>query len=164
MELNKGGFMATIFHSNPNYFPSRTHASAKISQLAVPLGRFLYSLIFIMSGLNHFTSGSISYAANAGVPLASILVPVSGIIALIGGLSVLTGFHTRTGSLLLLLFLVPVTFIMHNFWAVPDPEMAQMQMIHFMKNLALIGGATLLAFYGAGPLSFDNYKARRKIT
>jgi putative oxidoreductase len=92
--------------------------------------------------------------------MADILVPISGIIALIGGLSVLTGFHARVGALLLLLFLIPVTFIMHNFWDIPNPEMAQMQMTHFMKNLGLIGATILIAFYGAGPISIDHYRAR----
>ena len=102
-----------------------------------------------------------SFAASTGLPMADILVPVSGIIALVGGLSVLTGFHARVGALLILLFLIPVTFIMQNFWSVTDPTMAQMQMTHFMKNLALIGAAILIAFYGAGPVSLDNRNNRR---
>lgn len=156
--------MATLFHPTPNYMEGeKTHLEihAKKNLWAVPIGRFLFSLIFVMSGINHFSSGSVSYAASTGLPMADILVPVSGIIALIGGLSVMTGFHARVGALLLLLFLIPVTFIMHNFWAVTDPAMAQMQMTQFMKNLALIGAAILIAFYGAGPLSLDNRRARK---
>jgi putative oxidoreductase len=114
-----------------------------------------------MSGVTHFSSGSIGYAASAGLPMADVLVPVSGIIALLGGLSVLIGFHARVGAFLILLFLIPVTLIMHNFWSVTDPKMAQMQMTHFMKNLALIGGAVLIAFYGAGPLSLDHRHNRQ---
>lgn len=133
----------------------------KLSLWAVPIGRFLYSLIFIMSGINHFSSGSIGYAASQGVPMADILVPISGILAIVGGLSVLLGFHARFGAILLILFLLPVTFLMHNFWAFSDPEMAQMQMIHFMKNIAMLGGGVLIAFYGAGPISLDNRAARR---
>ncbi len=156
--------MGIFFHPTPNYMPVekvhfRTHA--KLQVWAVPIGRFLFSLIFIMSGVTHFSSGSIGYAASEGLPMADILVPVSGIIALVGGLSVLTGFHARVGALLILLFLIPVTIIMHNFWSVTDPTMAQMQMTHFMKNLALIGGAVLLAFYGAGPLSLDHRHNRQ---
>lgn len=157
--------MATLFHPTPNYMPAektKTHVHASNNLWAVPVGRFLFSLIFIISGINHFSSGSISYAASTGLPMADILVPVSGIIALIGGLSVATGFHARVGAVLILLFLVPVTFIMHNFWSVADPAMAQIQMSHFMKNIAMIGGAILLAFYGAGPNSLDNRHARKK--
>lgn len=149
--------MATLFHPRPNYVTT-THNEHHISYarlFAVPLGRFLFSMIFILSGFNHFTSGAVSYAAQSGVPMPDILVPVSGIIAMVGGISVLLGFHARVGAMLLLLFLIPVTFTMHDFWNVSDAMMAQNQMAHFLKNLALIGGACLIAFYGAGPVSVD---------
>ena len=134
--------------------------SSRLKLWAVPLGRFLFALIFIISGLNHFSSGSLSYAVNQGVPWANVLVPVSGLIALTGGLSVLLGFHARAGAFLILTFLLPVTFMMHNFWAFADPELAQMHLINFLKNLSLMGTAILITFYGAGPVSFD--QSRRK--
>ena len=93
--------------------------------------------------------------------MADILVPVSGVIALIGGLSVMTGFHARVGAVLLLLFLIPTTILMHNFWDIADPQMAQMQMSHFMKNLSMIGAALGFTFYGAGPISVDNHMAKK---
>lgn len=151
--------MATLTRSQ-HHVPM-DFTGTKLSLWAVPVGRFFYSLIFILSGINHFSSGSISYAANQGVPMADILVPISGIMALLGGLSVMLGFHARFGALLLVLFLLPVTLLMHNFWSFADPEMAQMQMTHFMKNLAMIGGGILIMFYGAGPISLDNKRARR---
>jgi putative oxidoreductase len=154
--------MATILHPQTHYVQeSESHHKAKATLWAVPFGRFMYALIFIMSGINHFSSGSISYAASAGIPMADILVPVSGLIALIGGLSVLVGIHTRMGAVLILCFLVPVTFLMHNFWSYSDPEMVQMQLTHFMKNISMIGGALLLAFYGAGPISYDHHRAKK---
>ncbi|WPU65707.1 DoxX family protein [Peredibacter starrii] len=133
----------------------------RMSLIAVPIGRFLFSLIFIISGINHFSSGSIGYAAGQGIPMADILVPISGVLAFLGGLSVLLGFHARFGALLLIIFLIPVTLLMHNFWSFTDPEMAQMQMVHFMKNICMLGGAVLIYFYGAGPISLDNRRARR---
>lgn len=152
--------MATTYNPRHNYMVE-SREKARASLWAIPFGRFLYSLIFIISGVNHFSSGSISYAASAGVPFADILVPISGVFAIVGGLSVLTGFHARFGALLLLMFLVPVTIIMHDFWSVQDAQMAQDQMIHFMKNLSMIGGAVLIAFYGAGPISIDNHRAKK---
>jgi putative oxidoreductase len=156
--------MNTLFHSRPNYFPdfATSQTSHKMSLWAVPLGRVLFGLIFVLSGINHFSSGSISYADAQGVPMADILVPISGLIAFLGGLSVILGFHARFGALLLLMFLIPVTFIMHNFWAYTDPQMAQMQMTHFLKNLSLIGGSVLIWFYGSGPKSIDHHHHRRK--
>jgi putative oxidoreductase len=154
--VTRGGFMANTFH-HANYMPlEKPQYKTNTSTWAIPLGRFLFSLIFILAGINHFSSGSISYAANQGIPMADILVPISGLIALIGGLSILVGYHARVGAILILLFLVPVTILMHNFWDVADPQMAQMQMTNFMKNLSMIGGALLVASFGAGPMSYDH--------
>jgi putative oxidoreductase len=125
----------------------------------VLLGRVLYAMIFIVAAPGHFARGHIDYAAAAHVPLPSIAVPLSGIIALVGGLSVLVGYKARWGAWLLVLFLVPVTVMMHNFWSVTDPAAAQMQQANFLKNVSLIGAALLIAYFGAGPLSFDS---RRK--
>ena len=97
----------------------------------------------------------IGYAAQQGVPLAALLVPASGLLALAGGLSILAGYHARIGAWLLVLFLVPVTLTMHRFWEISEPTMAQMQQAMFFKNLSMLGGALLIAHFGAGPLSFD---------
>lgn len=125
----------------------------------VLLGRVLYSAIFVLSMPGHFTSGTIAYAAGKGVPLATIAVPLSGIIACVGGLSIILGLKARWGAWLIVLFLVPVTLMMHNFWAVPDPQAAHMQYLHFIKNASMLGGALLIAWFGSGPLSLDNRKA-----
>ena len=122
----------------------------------VLLGRILYSSIFLMAGPGHFTAGTIGYAANKGVPMASIAVPLSGIISLAGGLSIALGYRAKWGGWLIVLFLVPVTVMMHNFWAMTDPNMAQMQQIMFMKNVSMLGAALLIAHFGSGPLSVDN--------
>ena len=110
------------------------------------VGRLLFSILFIVASAGHFSPQTIDAAARHGVPLAALLVPVSGVIALTGGLSVLVGFRTRFGALLLVLFLIPVSLLMHNFWAADDPNTATNDMINFTKNLALLG-ATLM-FYG----------------
>lgn len=127
--------------------------------MIVPLGRILFSLIFILASFNHFTAGAVGYAASQGVPMPEILVPASGVLALVGGLSVLAGYYAKIGALMIVAFLLPVTFMMHNFWAVPDPMMHGIQMAMFMKNLSMMGGALLIYHYGAGPFSVDE---RRK--
>jgi putative oxidoreductase len=121
----------------------------------VLLGRLLYALIFLMAAPNHFTKQGIAYAASQGAPLASIGVPLMGVISLVGGLSILLGYRAKIGAWLIVLFLVLVTPIMHKFWGVADPNLAQVQMINFMKNLSMLGGALLIAQFGAGPLSLD---------
>src|SRR5258706_1643017 len=132
-------------------FPARADAS----RFLAPLGRFLFAAIFLLAAPGHFTRATIAYAAQQGVPLASFAVPLSGVLALAGGLSVLLGYRARLGAWLLVLFLVPVTVMLHNFWAVSDPMMHQLQQVMFLKNLALIGGALFIAQAGAGPFSLD---------
>jgi putative oxidoreductase len=126
----------------------------------VLLGRLLFVLIFLMAGPNHFSKQTIAFAASQGVPLASFAVPLSGVLAIAGGLSILLGYRAKIGAWLIALFLVPVTLMMHNFWTVHDPMMAQMQMIMFMKNIAILGGALLISQFGAGPLSLDARRSR----
>jgi putative oxidoreductase len=108
-----------------------------------------------MGGAGHFSKHSIGYAASQGVPLASVLVPLSGVLALAGGLSILLGYRAKIGAWLIALFLVPVTLMMHKFWTVHDPMMAQMHLVMFMKNASMLGGAFLISHFGAGPLSLD---------
>jgi putative oxidoreductase len=127
----------------------------------VPLGRVLFALIFLSSGLSHFSRQTIGYAASQGVPYAGFFVPVAGILALVGGLGVAFGFHTRLAALLLVVFLVPVTFKMHAFWTVKDAMMAMNQQIHFMKNLSMLGAALFFLGVGGGPVSLDARRHRR---
>jgi putative oxidoreductase len=125
----------------------------------VALGRLFYSLIFVVAGFGHFSHQEIAYAAAQGIPIAGILVPASGIMAIVGGLSILLGFHGKLGAWLLVLFLVPVTFAMHNFWAVKDPMMQQIQMAMFLKNFSMLGSALFFTQIGTGPLSLDSRRA-----
>ena len=128
----------------------------------VPLGRICFSLIFLFSGPGHFKAGTAAYAASRGVPLPSLLVPLSGVIAILGSLSIILGYKAKWGGWLIVLFLVPVTLMMHNFWAMTDPAQAQTNYIMFMKNLSMLGGALIIAWFGAGPLSLDAWQAARR--
>jgi putative oxidoreductase len=126
----------------------------------VVLGRFFFAMIFLLAGANHFNKQTIGYAASQGVALASIAVPLSGVLAIAGGLSILLGYRAKLGAALIVLFLVPVTLMMHKFWTVTDPMMAQIQMILFMKNVSMLGGALLISQFGAGPFSLDARRSR----
>jgi putative oxidoreductase len=121
-----------------------------------PIGRFLYVAIFLVAPLGHFSPQAIAYAGQAGVPFPALLVPASGILAAAGALSILLGYKAKIGAWLIVLFLVPVTFTMHNFWTVSDPMMAQMQQAMFLKNISMLGAALLITHFGAGPVSLDN--------
>jgi putative oxidoreductase len=124
-------------------------------------GRLLYSAVFITAGFEQMyrAQETIAAAAKQGVPLANIAVPAAAVIAIFGGVSILLGYYARVGAWLLVLFLVPVTLMLHNFWAVKNPTLAQTEQIMFMKNMSMLGGALLIAYFGSGPLSLD---ARRK--
>lgn len=104
----------------------------------------------------------IGYAASQGTPAPSFLVPVSGIIAFAGGLSIVFGYKAKLGALLIIIFLVPVTLWMHAFWKITDPMAQQMQMVMFMKNVSMMGAAMLITYFGAGPLSVDEKMARHR--
>ena len=127
----------------------------KYSNLASLFGRQLFSIIFILSSASHFKPLTVEYAAHHGVPFAGVLVPLSGVVAFVGGLSVLLGYQTRLGAWLLTLFLIPVTLVMHNFWAVSDASAFQVERALFLLNVALLGGALLIGYFGGGPLSLD---------
>jgi putative oxidoreductase len=151
-------------HVAPSDFEARSasaewHREHDFMRYVAVVGRVLFAAIFVMSAFNLFSGKGVHYAASQGVPLASVLVPLAGVLSAAGGLSVALGYRAKVGAWLIVLFLVPVTLTMHAFWAVHDPQMAQMQQAMFMKNVSMLGASLLIAYFGAGPLSFD---ARRK--
>ena len=84
---------------------SRVHARAIAGQASTSasgpialLGRILFSAIFLQAGPTHFMPQAIGYAASAGVPMANVAVPLSGMIAMVGGLSVALGYRARIGA------------------------------------------------------------------
>jgi putative oxidoreductase len=135
--------------------PAGAHHAHAATDYLVPLGRLFFAAIFLMSGPGHFSSQMIDHARQAGVPAADVLVPISGVLAILGGLSVLLGYKARFGAWLLIIFLVPVTLMMHKFWGIADPTQAMIQRVMFMKNVSMLGGALMLTYFGAGPFSLD---------
>lgn len=110
------------------------------------IGRLLFSALFIGSGIGQLVDleGSAQYATSKGVGPAREGVIASAVAFIVGGLSVALGIWGDLGALLLIITLIPVTFIMHKFWAERDPTAKQHEISQFMKNIALIGGATVL--------------------
>ena len=106
---------------SPSAVSHRAEAQSFPKGAAVVLGRVFFSLIFLLAGFNHFSKQTIAYAASQGAPLASIAVPLSGILAIVGSLSVFFGYRAKIGAWLIVLFLVPVTFMMHRFWLSATP-------------------------------------------
>jgi len=125
------------------------------------IGRMLISLIFILSGISKIPAYSmmVGYAASKGLPLAHFGIAAAAAIEILGGLAVLIGFRVRIAAWLLFLYLIPTTFYLHNFWAMQGMERMDAQ-VHFMKNLAIMGGLLLLAAYGSGRYSVDSAQAK----
>lgn len=132
----------------------------------VPLvGRILLSLIFILSGIGKITnlSATSGYMASKGMPAVHFFLVMAILFELGGGLSVLTGFKARLGALALIVFVIPATLIFHNFWAYSGMEQ-QNQMIHFLKNVAILGGLAMVTAFGPGTLSLDASSKRHSLT
>jgi putative oxidoreductase len=107
----------------------------------------LLSVIFILSGLGklpHFHDVA-GMMASKGIPLASVALAITLLIEIGGGLMVLTGYKANYAALVIALWLIPVTLIFHHFWGIPA-EQQQDQMIHFLKNVAIMGGLLILAY------------------
>lgn len=76
-----------------------------------------------------------------------------------GGIGVVVGYKARWSALALLIFLVPVTIVFHNFWAAPVNE-RQLETINFLKNLSIAGGTLIVFARGAGAFSIDEIRIR----
>ena len=124
--------------------------------LAAFVGRIFLALIFVVSGVGKITgySGTAAYMASKGLPLVEILLPLAIAVELGGGLLLALGWKARWAAVALLLFLIPTTLIFHQFWGI-DPKLAQMQKIHFLKNVAIMGGMLMVLAIGAGTWSLD---------
>lgn len=120
------------------------------------VGRILVGLFYLMNALNHFRNVDMmsGYAASKGVPAPRAMVQLTGLMLLVGGLSILLGAYPTLGVAVVVVFLVVVAFWMHNFWTVQDPMQRMGEMVNFNKNLALAGSALMfLAIPQPWPLS-----------
>lgn len=110
------------------------------------IGRVLFALLFINSGIAHLTKleAMTSYAKYKKVPAAKLGVIVSGLMILIGGLYVALGIYADLGALLIALFLIPTSFLMHAFWKETDATAKQNETIGFFKNLSMAGAALII--------------------
>jgi uncharacterized membrane protein YphA (DoxX/SURF4 family) len=110
------------------------------------IGRIVFEGFFLYSGINHLRQAQsmAAYAGSKGVPSPELAVKLSAIPLIAGGASVLLGVKPRLGTMAILGFLAGVSPIMLDFWRVEDPNQRTNDMINFMKNVALAGGALAL--------------------
>jgi putative oxidoreductase len=127
----------------------------------VPLiGRILISPIFILSGILKVSAFSTmtGVVASAHIPFPKFSLACAAAIEILGGLAILTGYHTKLAAWIVFLFLIPATILFHLLPAMHGVD-SQNNMGHSMKNLAIMGGLLILAAFGAGGLSFDSKSA-----
>ena len=124
--------------------------------VAALTGRILIAIIFIKAGWGKIPGfeNTVAAIASKGVPLPQVAAALTVAIEFLGGILLVIGWKTRWVALLFFLWLIPVTFLFHPFWAVP-PEQFQAQQNNFLKNVAIMGGMLMLFGFGAGRLSAD---------
>lgn len=115
-------------------------------EIAFLIGRIIFGGYFVMNGLNHFIKFGMmrGYAVSKGVPAAGLAVGVTGLLLISGGAGVLLGTYIQWAAAALVAFLIPVSFKMHNFWSITDPQMKMVDMVNFLKNMALLGAALMM--------------------
>lgn len=125
-------------------------------------GRILLAGVFVLSGFNKLNnfSGTAGFMASAGLPMAEVLLVLTIVIEIFGGMMLVAGYRTRLAAMTLFLFMIPVTLVFHNPATAADAALAQQQMIQLLKNLAIMGGILQLWAFGPGAISLD---ARREI-
>jgi putative oxidoreductase len=140
--------------------------------LVALLARIVLSPLFILGGVNHLLNwnGTIKFMTSKGMGIENVFGSSSPLVVqtllagataflIVGGLSLLLGFHARWGALLLIVFLVPAAVIFHDFWTY-EGQIAQLQMANFMKNITLIGGLLMVVAFGPGTWSVDGRRKR----
>ena len=122
------------------------------------VGRILLVLIFLVSGIGKIGNfeGTAQYMAKFGMPSSTFFLIGAILLELVGSITVILGYFTRFGTLLLLVLLIPTTLIFHTNFA--DP----MQKIHFLKNVSMFGGLLILLSAGPGRFSLDHLWEKKR--
>lgn len=132
------------------------------SSLKPLIGRILLSLVFLVSGSFKVMAYSqiVGMAAAKGVPFAGISIACAAAIEILGALAMISGFQVRIVAWVWFIYLIPVTFLFHNFWKMQGMEQ-QDNMVHFLMNIAAMGGLLYIAEFGPGGFSLDAVRAKR---
>lgn len=110
------------------------------------IGRVIFGGYFAMNGFNHFKNGKmlIGYSASKNVPMPHLAVYFSGLLILVGGVGIILNIYSIISLILIIVFLLPVSFMIHSYWKISDQMARMTEMTHFLKNMALIGSALML--------------------
>ncbi len=120
------------------------------------VGRILIALIFVESGFGKLTGfdGTVGYIASHGLPLPQLAAIAAIVVELGGGLMIIAGWKARWAAAAMFVFIAIASFLFHAYWAAPAEQMHN-QMIHFMKNISILGGLLYVVVHGSGAFSLD---------
>jgi len=127
------------------------------------LGRLLLCTIFLLAAVGNKIprfSDVANVMESVGVPVPHLMLAGAVVFLLVGSLSVIVGYKARIGAVLLLTFLALASYYFHPFWRL-EGQAQQEQMIHFMKNLSMMGAMLFIVANGAGPMSVDSWRTKR---
>lgn len=127
------------------------------------IARFGFAALFLGAAANNFLQfdETSQYIASKGLPMVPLLIVGASILEIVGGVFLLLGYRTRLGATILILFLLPTTLIFHDFWNAKG-EVANLEQIEFLKNIAVLGGLLYVLSYGSGLLGFDSCRCGKK--
>ena len=130
------------------------------------IARVLFTLIFFLSGITHFTAmqGYIDLMP-AAIPWRTFWVTISAIVELLGAAMILFNYRPRLGGWIIVLFLVPVTIVVHGtaMLTLPDPAWRAANVSFFLKGLAMIACALFITQFGVSPVAAAANVDRRKL-
>jgi len=144
----------STFSVASHHTADRVVSTNTLQNAAELIGRILLATIFLISGLGKISAyaGTAGYMASMGVPGA--LLPLVIATEVLGGLAIVLGYRTRITAFLLAGFTMLAALIFHH--NLGD----QIQMIMFLKNVAITGAFLLLVVHGAGVWSLDRKNGR----
>ena len=125
-----------------------------LENLLILVARIFISSLFLWAGVTRVFRWKASTLDMQSKRMPGSLLPAAILLQIIGGLSVLLGYETRIGTLLLIVFVIPWAIKMHDFWNLQDPDRTTEKMM-FMKSVAVLGGLLLLLVTGAGSFAFN---------
>jgi putative oxidoreductase len=149
--------MSTTALVNVHPKQANVRAAAGVNDAMLALGRVIIALIFVGSGIEKFMDlgGTASEIASKNLPFPDVLAVLTATLESVGGLLIIVGWQTRIAALALALFTAVAGYFFHDFWHLPPGGQHTDAMIHFMKNVSIIGGLLMLAAAGAGRYSLD---------
>ena len=124
--------------------------------VAALVGRILLAFMFVLAGYGKIAGyqGTAGFMASAGLPMVGVLLPLTILVELGGGIALAIGWKARWAALALAIFTLLASLSFHNFWAMA-PEKAMVNTLLFQKNMAVIGGMLMVFAFGPGRFSVD---------